>query len=1049
MSIKKYFFTQLTLGVLLFAGGMRAWTEEPAAITVTPTAVAPVIDGALDDDCWKTAEKIEHFYERGSDQALTETTVWLAYDAQWLYLGVDCRNPHMTQVRQKIFKRNGPVFMDDSLMLFVRPDRENKSVYELVFSFANVQYGKRFLPDGARDDSWNGIWRSATHVREDGWSGEMAVPLCLFETENLSGMQINLVRNMIEIKLDDMGALESDQRVSHAMRANWDKFGYDLKNFVALGGMDVLKPQAPFLARIAFADLAGYVLDNGQLSYGVDLAVESGSPVAGTVELILLEERGAGFAEIHAERLNLAGMDIQGKKLSIPVEGFADRRIMARLVDGASRADILAERELDTAVLQAVKRVFVARSYYTTEPAAQIRVELGMPDQFLREMSMHMEVNGEAHLRLDGLKAIMTPEIPLAKLKEGENQVSIRLIAAGKNLATRDLIVRRLAPRPGYEVKLDFIKGIMLKNEQPFFPVGVYAHFLYPQPVEAGEECPAERVFKFLGEDIGMNTIVRVHGAEHLERFVDLADKYGLDVITWSYPQPDDLRQKLTKGPTVAGGANAMPLEERLKIWREWYEAGESKAIEETKYLRERRNFIGYYNIDEPNLPPRDFRLANAEWYWKTVTPLDPYRPVMLLFAKHIPEGEQWTRWGGILGYDVYPSPHKDPSGGSFESEPGWMTLYYAYDLRERCRQDNKVMWFVPAGNLFNPLKHPVGLGSAHILCQAYAAIIYGARGLLYFALPNILGPDAWDGLRMVSAQSKELAPALLNGDIAQDIRYPEGALLPLERKFPMVNAAVFQYPEGDYLLLAVNIRDNAAQTEFRIAGLQEAKRLFVNDGQPEQRGDIIAEKIEGYGVRAWRLRIEGSPEIVRVDVASSAIASERAPRVNAKAVAAKLRLGKNHIANPCFRQQTNRQVPDFYKPNPADIDDTSKDSKWFVDDATPWNGMPSLRLNKRMMGSYCAPALAQPDKMTFSFYARGSKPGASIRVSLMGIKKAGKSFKTTTEWTRYSMTFTMPRRSSKMNIFIMAAEDDAVWINGLQLEQNETPTEFSDDSVL
>ena len=159
---------------------------------------------------------------------------------------------------------------------------------------------------------------------------------------------------------------------------------------------------------------------------------------------------------------------------------------------------------------------------------------------------------------------------------------------------------------------------------------------------------------------------------------------------------------------------------------------------------------------------------------------------------------------GTDSGYDVYPSPPY--FAGDFHTEPGLCTAYYAWDLRERCRKDNKLMWFVPLSNMLDPRRTPIGLSKTHMRCQAYAAIVYGARGLLYFSLDCVVGEDAWAGLREISAQIREMTPALTNGDIAQNIKYSPDNFRPRERKFPMVNAAVFKYPDGDHLLVAVNI---------------------------------------------------------------------------------------------------------------------------------------------------------------------------------------------------------------------------------------------------
>ena len=93
----------------------------------------------------------------------------------------------------------------------------------------------------------------------------------------------------------------------------------------------------------------------------------------------------------------------------------------------------------------------------------------------LKEAVLAIDVNGEKVSEAKGLKPVMTPEIPLRALKIGDNTVGIRIISDGKELASQKLAVQRLEPRPGFEVKTDFIKGVMLKDDKPVFPVGILA----------------------------------------------------------------------------------------------------------------------------------------------------------------------------------------------------------------------------------------------------------------------------------------------------------------------------------------------------------------------------------------------------------------------------------------------------------------------------------------------------------------------------------------------------------------------------------------------
>ncbi|MGI6088023.1 MAG: hypothetical protein ACOYCD_08820, partial [Kiritimatiellia bacterium] len=620
----------------------------------------------------------------------------------------------------------------------------------------------------------------------------------------------------------------------------------------------------------------------------------------------------------------------------------------------------------------------------------------------------------------------------------------------------------RLEPRPGYETKADFIKGVVLKDNQPYFPIGLFGHTLQCRLGVNGSTEDDEDLFRFLAEDIGLNTIVRTRQSTNTVTFMNLAEKYGLNVITWTSPQPEPIGLKPGTWPPPPCD---LPLAERLAIQQKEYDAEEPKVIADTKILRDYKNFIAYYNVDEPNLVNPEERIAGAERYWNTVTPLDPYRPKLLFYARHIPHGDNWTRWGDILGYDVYPGAYT----GGFHSEPGQSTAWYAYNLRERCRQDNKIMWFVPLANQLDPVRSPIGLSKAHMLCQAYAAIIYGSRGLIYFTLSAVMGEEAWDALRAISTQVKEMTPALVNGDIPQQIKYTPDDYRPTERKLPAVNAAVFQYPDGDYLLLAVNIMPFAVDSKFDVGGLQRAVRLFAAEGQRDLAldGESFTDKIEPYGVRAYRIKIGEQATPVQVAVAMTPDEDDRAPHVDIPGIVRQLMMGKNYMPNPCFEQQTNKGVPDFYRPYFCLSVDPfwgqKGKSDWYIDDTTRWNGKPSLRMLKRKydLGGYKTrgffavfypPVAAAPVKMTFSLYAKSDDPQASIWLRIDGVP-AHTFRKLTADWQRHQFTFDLPPGSGASLVvrgFLMAPSEGAViWINGLQVEAGEQATEFQDDSVL
>ncbi len=609
-------------------------------------------------------------------------------------------------------------------------------------------------------------------------------------------------------------------------------------------------------------------------------------------------------------------------------------------------------------------------------------------------------------------------------------------------------------PRPGGgEVKMDLRKGIVLRDGVGFFPLGIYTHTLGYGVSTRGAQDGEEGMFEFLS-DVGFNTLVRQKSYTNATMFLNLADQYGLAVINWTSPQPPLLDTNLY--PT---------LEDRLAVHWAWYTNMEPDIISEITTLSGHSNLLAYYNVDEPNLMNAEERIAVAEWYWNTVTNIDIYRPQMLLYARSIPAGDDWTRWGQVLGYDVYPCPFM----GGLYNDPGRGTAYYAWQLRERCRADRKVMWFVPVANMLDPARSPIGMDRARMLCQAYAAVIYGARGLLYFALPNAIGEDAWYALETINYRMSQMAPALLNGDIPQNIGYTPDNFNPAAQQFPMVNAAVFKYPDGNYLLLAVNILSNAVDTTFTVDGILSCTRLFDNPGALSLNGESFAEQIEAYGVRAYTLTLAAGSEPVQAGVSMTERADLPASAVDIDGIIAQMHQGKNYCPNPCFDRQFNTGIPDFYRPYFClSVDPLAGQvgSTWYVDDATTWSNNPSLCMYRcplissepETRGTFGSVYPAASGEMTFSFYALGGQAGDRIwvRLNVSGdwtapVYQAATFTLATNAWQRCQMTFNMETNAANKGarelLMCPASFDDTVWVSGLQLELGDSATAFQDDS--
>lgn len=1075
--------------VAVFGGWVIRAYSDPAALSIPFCEKAPKLDGSLEDSSWEKAVKLGDFYVMDSEAPVSGTTVWLTRDNAWLYVGVKCANPHMAHVEQMVYEHDGPVQRDDSLELFIRTSGDvDADYFHFMVNYAGVAADQRCNKQGLRDRGWNPSWRRVTRRQADGWTAELAIPFFCLGKEDLSGMLINIARTFIEVELDAYGAKRNETRVASALKkVNSGSSYHDFANFMAVSGLGGFKPEMPFAPQITKAEIGGLRNEGGKNFYYLGLSLETATPVAGKLRLEVREDCFGVETNSYAQDMELSGKT--NLTLAIPAGELRERGIRVMLLDVASGGQLGCAAVRNTSVLNVLKDIYVGRSYYTVEENADIRVELSLPPELLAGAVLVLERGDKRVAELKGLKSVMTAGVPLAELAEGDNLVKVRVVLEGRELAARSVNVVRLAPRPGYETKMDFINGVWLKDQKPIFPMGILANVVLKGQIKDNVREYNNAMFKYLAEDIGMNYLLRHQSNTDIPAFMAHAEKYGLNVINWKYPTvfhnmeemksalgdkvdfnkldlPEHIKQAMANDKGFWSGVNgSLPLSDRLIFRKAVYDHLKAEAVADAELLRDYKNFIAYYNVDEPNLVNPEDRIAAAEWYWQTVHPIDPYRPKMLLYARQIPYGDNWTRWGDVLGYDVYPGAY---CGGVY-NDPGLGTAYYACQLRERCRQDHKVMFFVPLSNVLDPIRTPIGLSKAHMLCQAYSAIIYGARGLLYFGLSNVAGVEAWDALRIICTQVKAMTPALVNGDIPQTVKYTPDNFDPRAQKFPMVNAAMFRYPDGDYLMMAVNFKAHAVDTKIQVKGALSGERLFAGgkaSAKLKMDKECFKDKIEPYGVRAYRLKLAKAPPLpVEMALDMTPVEDEQAPWVDINGIIRQVMMSKNYMPNPCFERQTNPGVPDFHRPYFCLTVDPywglKGKSDWYVDDTVLWNGRPSLRMLKRkleqggfktrgLMSVFYPPKSNKPLRMTFSFYAKSDDPKASIYFHNISGKPT--IDKLSPDWKRHHFTFEIQPSNDRTVgrfFFFMPSEGSVIWVNGLQMEQGETPTEFRDDSVL
>ncbi len=134
----------------------------------------PTIDGALDDPCWASAGRIDDFVEHTRVPGTTATTTVLACaDRDALYFGFECTEPTTDALIAHATERDGRLWEDDSVELFLDTNRDRQTYYQIIVNSRGVIFDQDTGAPGLAGPGWDGPVTAAARVLPDRWTAEV------------------------------------------------------------------------------------------------------------------------------------------------------------------------------------------------------------------------------------------------------------------------------------------------------------------------------------------------------------------------------------------------------------------------------------------------------------------------------------------------------------------------------------------------------------------------------------------------------------------------------------------------------------------------------------------------------------------------------------------------------------------------------------------------------------------------------------------------------------------------------------------------------------
>ena len=158
-------------------------------IEATRAEIPPIIDGKLDDACWKSSAKtggLIQFEPLRGESATQPTTIYVAYDANKLYVAFECFKTDMSNLAANQTRRDSFFFSDDHVEVLIDTFLDGRNCYAFALNALGTQTDRRLTNEGANRRtgsstigtaiSWDCDWEGKAAKETDRWTAEFAIP---------------------------------------------------------------------------------------------------------------------------------------------------------------------------------------------------------------------------------------------------------------------------------------------------------------------------------------------------------------------------------------------------------------------------------------------------------------------------------------------------------------------------------------------------------------------------------------------------------------------------------------------------------------------------------------------------------------------------------------------------------------------------------------------------------------------------------------------------------------------------------------------------------
>jgi hypothetical protein len=798
-------------------------------------ADAPKIDGALDDQVWRSAGIADGFLLEHTAAAPSQpTSAYLLCDGKRLYLGVRCAEDDPGGMRVKATQKEGGVWADDFVEVHIDITNTKRSFEQLAVNPAGVRtedaIGRHALVAAARGDK---EWRiemafdlGDLGVRHLGAPVRWAFNLGRARHNNGVGQEtsvwsgapgsVDSASLMGEMIVGSQGALVVDGvEVGEARWGAGNELSLRLTNLGAPQSVTVTAKPISVSGKEAEERVAAWI-DGGR-----------SKAVSGRYAITSLEAE---------QRLSITVADASGRMLYRlwrpvalrPLLSLQPLRPRSRglILPGLEQCEFVAELGLTAEGLAAVT---LEMQVYSAPWSSPTRLMSRLATE--RERDASQQPAPEWPRDSEIIYGAFTPRtqdnlltFPTRSLPYGDLGIRVRCVTMDRReLAEVSMPLRRLteeqaAALPAY---VDDHNRLVVDGK-PFFPLGWYGAHNMPHL----EEIAASPFNCIL--DYGINELA----LDGIRGYLDAAQAHGLKLIY----SMNDLYPAAT-------------YYQQIGPWR----GSEEMARGIISTFKDHPAIIAWYLNDEL---PREM-IPDLMRYYDLVRATDQGHPT---FIVHFVRGilGDFAPTTDVLGIDIYPVPSRPLTQVSELTDAGrqatqglkpvWMVLQAFAWYQYRTPEDPAAA----GGRGRIPSEDELLTGRAPTRdeerCMTYLALTHGAQGLIYYCyydlrvLPQY--QEMWGWMKQIGAEVKQLSPALLSPvKLAVEVRGDAHKL-----------HALLKEHEGKWYLLAVNGEPTPARGEFLLPGAAESVRVMFEERTAAISERTLADDFAPYAAHVYEI---------------------------------------------------------------------------------------------------------------------------------------------------------------------------------------------------